>query len=591
MDRVHQARVRRWWPLAALRAARADAARCDKCGSERFRLSRRRLGIAGAAFGLIACRCLRCGALFALPARMESSATEPEDPPEPAAPAAPQAGEHHTPGRPRRREERRFTVRIGARRYHVDRLIHAALGAAIVLVAVRASNGAAEAAVAVGGVALGLLSISAALRGRPWTRRFWLLGFALPAAILVALVEAGQWRIDRRAEDALRRGLTELHAGHYDQSVPWLRIAVALKPESAAAYADLALALARGGHGKDAERFYAEAVRLDDADADAHGGLGLALADEGRTDEGRAECQKAVALMRDEPRAHECLGRLAADAGHPEEAAREYLQAASLAPADAVVRVELGGALLGWAAAVGPPDAAGLRQRAVETFREAEGLAPDDYEATWGAGVAYASLERWGEARSALEAAIHVRPDLAKGHRELGRVLIRSGHVEEGLASLRKAVEVDANDAVSWGLLVASLSSLGRAQEAADSRRRGEKVGALSGADFDTGAASTPPWIEGLRATPNPVVAGATTTIEFVVESAGDPVAWRAQVDDAGGGSLAVPTGTYAPPGTPISTSFRTFFATHAVLTVSVTTSHGGTASQRLIIDVVPGEQ
>lgn len=69
------------------------------------------------------------------------------------------------------------------------------------------------------------------------------------------------------------------------------------------------------------------------------------------------------------------------------------------------------------------------------------------------------------------QAAVSIRPQLAFGHDNLGKALLRAGRTEEAVVSLRQAVDLDPTSVKGHRLLVHHLSKLGRQYEAMDQLR------------------------------------------------------------------------------------------------------------------------
>jgi tetratricopeptide (TPR) repeat protein len=88
------------------------------------------------------------------------------------------------------------------------------------------------------------------------------------------------------------------------------RTAIRLRPELAAAHANLALALHRTEDFDGAIREYEEALKLQPDDAGTHVNAGLAYESRGRTREAALHYLRAVQLEPANPAARECLERL-----------------------------------------------------------------------------------------------------------------------------------------------------------------------------------------------------------------------------------------------------------------------------------------
>ena len=86
-------------------------------------------------------------------------------------------------------------------------------------------------------------------------------------------------------------------------------------------------------------------------------------------------------------------------------------------------------------------------------------------------GRALLNLDRLDEAETSLREALHLKPDFANAHRELGHVLDYLGRFEEAEASVRTALRLQPEDALAHYKLGRILYHLGRATEAQASFR------------------------------------------------------------------------------------------------------------------------
>jgi Tfp pilus assembly protein PilF len=99
-------------------------------------------------------------------------------------------------------------------------------------------------------------------------------------------------------------------------------------------------------------------------------------------------------------------------------------------------------------------------------------LSPDDPQVWAAQGELYA---RWGEiepgryaqAEAAYRQALTLAPDVATIHTSLGLVLARQERLDEGVAELERAVDLDATDGVAYGHLADLYLALEQAAEAA----------------------------------------------------------------------------------------------------------------------------
>lgn len=96
---------------------------------------------------------------------------------------------------------------------------------------------------------------------------------------------------------------------------------------------------------------------------------------------------------------------------------------------------------------------AGRYKEAVEAYKEAVGLAPENANAHYGLGRAYYALERWSEAEAAYRETLRFKPDSANAHVSLGMTFHRQGRLKEAIASYKEAVRIKPDMAETrWNL-------------------------------------------------------------------------------------------------------------------------------------------
>lgn len=120
--------------------------------------------------------------------------------------------------------------------------------------------------------------------------------------------------------------------------------------------------------------------------------------------------------------------------------------------------------------------AAGARDSALEWFEQGLSMAPDDPQLAVSAVVA---ALRAGQPEMALRLAepAQVRfPDSAPIHRAAGLAHFRLGRFDASQVALQQALSLDNSDALAYFLLSATLSRMGRAEEAAWHLRRAREI-------------------------------------------------------------------------------------------------------------------
>ncbi len=158
---------------------------------------------------------------------------------------------------------------------------------------------------------------------------------------------------------------------------------------------DLAVEAFRAGRGPDALREYDAALAIDGRFAEAHRGRGLVLDFAfGRLDEAERAYRRALELRPEYPEAHNDLGQLLARTGRYDEALREF-------------DVALGDM----------------------TYRE-------PYVARCNKGQALWRMGRRDEGHAELRACLSLAPSFCKGRRDLGRIFLEEGKMNEAIEEL-----------------------------------------------------------------------------------------------------------------------------------------------------------
>ncbi|MCI0465295.1 MAG: serine/threonine-protein kinase, partial [Gemmataceae bacterium] len=184
----------------------------------------------------------------------------------------------------------------------------------------------------------------------------------------------------------------------WDDAIGYYRAAVAVRPQSAAAYNNLGNALDEKDRRDEAIAAYQEAIRLKKDYAFAHYNLGIALARVGRVDEAIAAYQEAIRLKKDYAFAHYNLGMA-----------------------------------LAWK---------GLWDGAIAANQEAIRLQANFPEAHNHLGIALARKDRLDEAIAAYQAAIRLRSNDPLVHNNLGVALTRKGLWDQGIVAYREAIRL-----------------------------------------------------------------------------------------------------------------------------------------------------
>lgn len=243
----------------------------------------------------------------------------------------------------------------------------------------------------------------------------------------------------------------------FERATRYFQAAVALRPESAPARNNFAIALARSGQVDAAMAQYRAILRADPQFAFAYQGLANChLA--------RREYADAIALYRTAVRlqptshlAHTNLGVMLTGAERLDEAREQFQAALKLKPDYALAHCGLGGVAIH----------SGQYAEAAEHYREALRLDPASDEGLIGLGDSLREMGRLDESLTVLRRAATLVPDDARVRLGLGLSLLQLGQVRETIDELQTAVRLDSTLAPAYGALTDALMIVGRYREGA----------------------------------------------------------------------------------------------------------------------------
>lgn len=246
--------------------------------------------------------------------------------------------------------------------------------------------------------------------------------------------------IARRPDDAapyVNLGIALQGLDRMDGAVAAYRQAIARQPQAAAAYGNLGCALLALGHPEAAMVVLRQAAMLDPQSAEIHNALGGALAARGRPNAAIAAYRRAVVLGPSHGQPYNNLGAALVDAGAFADAVAACRHAMALHPDNAEAENNLANALMGL----------GLIDEAVAGFRRALRLRPYFPQASTNLSGALIDDGRAGEAIAHCRSAIAVEPQFADAYNNLGNALRMEGRLDEALAAFRRALALAPDDA------------------------------------------------------------------------------------------------------------------------------------------------
>jgi serine/threonine-protein kinase len=245
-------------------------------------------------------------------------------------------------------------------------------------------------------------------------------------------------------------------AKQHEEAVGYERVAVALRPDAAAAHNNLGLTLLGKGDWDGAMTECRTAITLDDKLAFAHSNLGNALYAKGQPDEAIREYHTAIDLDPKEFRFHDNLGSALCDKGQLDEAIREHHTAIDLDPKAASPHHNLARALA----------KKGQLDEAIREYRTAIDLAPREALPHNNLGIALRDKGQLDEAIREHRRAIDLDPKAAQPHVDLGAALYAKGQLDEAITAFRRAIDLAPKYALAHSNLGNALREKGQLDEA-----------------------------------------------------------------------------------------------------------------------------
>jgi predicted O-linked N-acetylglucosamine transferase (SPINDLY family) len=253
--------------------------------------------------------------------------------------------------------------------------------------------------------------------------------------------------IDPKHANALYlRSLILTEDGDKQTAIQYLERAIEHEPTNPAFRSNLGLLYRGAGRLDDAAAQLIKAVALNPNLAETSFNLALVLEDKAELDAAVDSLERAAKLKPDVLKFQLQLGRLLARRGKLERAASHYRCALQLDRdcREAVFALARALRMLG-------------RFDEAETIcRDAELRWPEDTEAGLNLATIWMERGRVDDAMTAYRRILEGRPE-PTAESNLGKALADAGQVEEGVARLKRAVELDPDDEVTHGMLVYEL--------------------------------------------------------------------------------------------------------------------------------------
>jgi tetratricopeptide (TPR) repeat protein len=252
-------------------------------------------------------------------------------------------------------------------------------------------------------------------------------------------------------------GIAALRQAQFKMAIEHLRAGLELSPESSEAHRILGTAYwADQAYDASSEQL-AQAVRLNPRDERSRMMLAEVLGESGQSAKAVATLQEAIAAMPDSGLAHYRLGRLYQSLQKESEALAEFEEALRLNPVTGV------GGLF---AHIGYLRLNAMNfDGAIETYKQAVSVDPNNAETHRKLGEAYRKQGRQDEALAEFVVALQIDPANADAHAALGQLYVAVGRPEEAVSVLQRAVTLNPAHREARYALGSTLVRLGRSDE------------------------------------------------------------------------------------------------------------------------------
>ncbi|HET9480319.1 MAG TPA: tetratricopeptide repeat protein, partial [Candidatus Polarisedimenticolia bacterium] len=305
-------------------------------------------------------------------------------------------------------------------------------------------------------------------------------------------------------------GIAQVYAanGYPEEAEAHYRKVLRIRPGTAEAHLNLAIALAGQGKIDQAIEQYGKALEAEPENSAARNNLGFALAGQGRVEEAIVHYREAIRIEPGNVSALTNLGNALAGLGRAEEAVDLYRRAVAADPANAPARNNLALALA----------RQGNDAEAIGMYREILKSDPENPLVRINLGIALVRLAKLSEAESELAEAVRLKPDQPEAHYHLGLVLARQRRFGEAAGRFGEAVRLKPGYGQALYYLGLCLAHQGDVEQAVS------RLAEATGQPSQTGAASQRlAWV--LATHPDAVFrdgAKAVRIARHLVESGGD---------------------------------------------------------------------
>ncbi|XP_015626031.1 probable UDP-N-acetylglucosamine--peptide N-acetylglucosaminyltransferase SEC [Oryza sativa Japonica Group] len=260
----------------------------------------------------------------------------------------------------------------------------------------------------------------------------------------------------RRTDNLLLLGAIYYQIRNYDMCIAKNEEALAIDPNFAECYGNMANAWKEKGDVDLAIRYYLTAIQLRPNFCDAWSNLASAYTWKGRLNEAAQCCRQALAINPRLVDAHSNLGNLMKAQGFIQEAYNCYIEALRIDPQFAIAWSNLAGLFM----------EAGDLDKALLYYKEAVKLKPSFADAYLNQGNVYKTMGMSQEAIISYQRAVQARPDYAMAYGNLATIYYEQGQLDIAIRCYNQAIICDPQFVEAYNNMGNALKDAGRVEEA-----------------------------------------------------------------------------------------------------------------------------
>ncbi|KAL5211926.1 hypothetical protein ABZP36_022773 [Zizania latifolia] len=260
----------------------------------------------------------------------------------------------------------------------------------------------------------------------------------------------------RRTDNLLLLGAIYYQIRNYDMCIAKNKEALAIDPNFAECYGNMANAWKEKGDVDLAIRYYLIAIQLRPNFCDAWSNLASAYTRKGRLNDAAQCCRQALAINPRLVDAHSNLGSLMKAQGFIQEAYNCYIEALRIDPHFAIAWSNLAGLFM----------EAGDLDKALLYYKEAIKLKPSFADAHLNQGNVYKAMGMSQDAIISYQHAVQARPDYAMAYGNLATIYYEQGQLDMAIRCYSQAIVCDPQFVEAYNNMGNALKDAGRMEEA-----------------------------------------------------------------------------------------------------------------------------